>query len=107
MYSQVPPPDQLCSEAASSAPSPNTAQQDAVDYSKPEHVASHQWKVGSDCTHTLLKVQDLSMELHDIVHFVEFRRNFKSSRPGERKSAVRQLRRGRQPSRTRLLVQVK
>ena len=79
MYSQVPPPDQLCSEAASSSPSPNIAQKDAIDYSKPEHVASHQWKVGSDSTHTLLSTSlgaspftrkegvgtQTSMELHE------------------------------------------
>ena len=54
MYSEVPPPpDQLCSEATTAAPSPDTAQQDAVDYTKPEHISSQQWKVSSDSTHTL------------------------------------------------------
>ena len=50
MYSQVPPPDHPCSEVASPPPSPGTAQKDAIDYSKPEHVASHQWKVGVTLT---------------------------------------------------------
>ena len=44
MYSQVPPPEQLCSEPATS---PDTPQQDTEDYSKPDHVSNNHWKVGS------------------------------------------------------------
>ena len=73
MYSQVPPPDQLCSEATTAAPSPDTPQQDAIDYSKPEHISSQQWKVGSDSIHMLHSIHHVQV-LFDVLFNTEISR---------------------------------